>query len=300
MKQDSERNHQDRASVAPGLELVVAGLTDLGRVRKNNEDAFLIFDLSAPSATPPADASLAVGPRGLVLAVADGMGGSQAGEVASTLALDAVRRSLSGAPGGAMPDLALRRAIECANQEVFAAARAPETDGIGATLTACLVQGTTAYVAVVGDSRAYVLRGRRLVQLTHDQSYVQFLIDSGTLSARDASHSLLRNVVLQAVGKAPEVTVAMSRLALRRDDQLLLCTDGLTNMAQDGEVASLVASAMSPAMACVQLISRANQHGGRDNITVIVARVGGQVSEWRDDEDFAATFRILTTYEPDA
>jgi len=158
-----------------------------------------------------------------------------------------------------------------------------------------------AYVAEVGDSRAYALRGRRLVQLTTDQSYVQLLVDSGGLSREAASHSMLRNVILQAIGRAPAITVGMSRLDLRRGDHLLLCTDGLTNMATDEEVARIVFRAPSVDLACAQLIHRANEHGGRDNVTVILARVGGpEAPEGRADEGFSETFWILASYEPSA
>jgi serine/threonine protein phosphatase PrpC len=156
------------------VELTVCGRTDLGRVRRNNEDAFLVADLAAPCTEPPFGemVSYPVGDRGILVAVADGMGGSKAGEVASTLALSALRRGTAEALASLGPDAALKAGVELANREVREAASVREREGMGATLAACLVPGASAYVAGVGDSRAYALRGGRLLQLTRDQSWV--------------------------------------------------------------------------------------------------------------------------------
>jgi protein phosphatase len=155
-----------------GVELTVSGRTDLGRVRRNNEDAFLIADLSVAGTSSPFGelASFPVGDAGILVAVADGMGGSQAGEVASALALGALRRGTSEALEALGPDGALKAGVEIANREVRDAASAPEREGMGATLAACLVRGASAHVAGVGDSRCYALRRGHLVQLTKDQS----------------------------------------------------------------------------------------------------------------------------------
>ena len=287
----------NRASGA-GVELAVAGGTDIGRVRRNNEDAFVIADLSeqGTSPNPPRLMSLSVGYRGILLAVSDGMGGEQAGEVASALALEALRRGTSAALSSLAPDAALRAGVELANQEVSAAAAAPERERMGATLTACLVYGGVAYVAEVGDSRAYLLRRGRLVQLTRDQSFVQLLVDSGGLTRQAAGESILRNVILQAIGRIPELRVAMSRLELRRGDRLLLCTDGLTSMVADGDLAKIVSGGPGLDAACDRLIARANEQGGRDNVTVILADVSGpDVPEAREDGELADTFREDTT-----
>lgn len=279
--------------------MTVAGGTDLGRIRRNNEDAFLIADLSAQETTPnpPATVSLSVGDLGILLAVSDGMGGERSGEVASALALDALRQTTSAALARLAPDAALKAAVESANREVAdAAAASPERSGMGATLTACLVYGGVAHVAEVGDSRAYLLRRGRLVQLTRDQSFVQLLVDSGGLTPQAAGESMLRNVILQAIGKTPEITVAMSRLELRRGDRLLLCTDGLTSMVADDELATIVSDPPSLDVGCARLIARAIGQGGRDNVTVILADVSGpEVPEAREDGELSDTFREDTT-----
>jgi serine/threonine protein phosphatase PrpC len=289
----------EQASVAQ-VELTVSGRTDLGRVRKNNEDAFLVADLSIPGAGPPSGAlaPLRVGGRGVLVAVADGMGGSQAGEVASALALDALRRGTAEASAGLGPDAALKTGVERANDEVREAARAPERAGMGATLTACLVHGARAYLAQVGDSRGYVLRRGRLVQLTNDQSWRRLLVEIGKLTPEAAKQSFFRNVVLQAIGKTPQLSVEMSRLELRCGDRLLLCSDGLSGAVRDDDIASVISRARSIDEACDRLVGRANENGGRDNTTVVLVAVGGSgVPEPDEHEAFAGTFETLIPFE---
>jgi serine/threonine protein phosphatase PrpC len=282
------------------VELTAAGRTDLGRVRRNNEDAFLIADLSMPWTAPPFGelASFPLGDRGVLVAVADGLGGLRAGEVASTLSLEALRRGTSEALETLSPDEALKAGVEAANREVRQAASAPERDGMGATLTACLVRGASAYVAGVGDSRCYALRRTQLVQLTRDQNWVQLLVESGGIDREAARQSVFRNVVLQAIGKSPEVSVGMSRLDLRRGDRLLLCTDGLSGAVPDEDIARVISSAPSIVEACDRLVALANERGGRDNTTVVIVGVGGAgVPEADDDEAFSSTVQDLIPYE---
>lgn len=279
--------------------LSVAGATDVGRVRRNNEDGYVIADLSMPGDTTCGTRScVPVTGKGVLLAVADGVGGHRAGEVASAVALQALRQEALTSIATLDPQAALRTSVQRANSEVAVAASAPARSGMAATLTACLVQGFSAYLAEVGDSRAYVLRRGRLFQLTTDQSLVQLLVDSG-MSREDACHSQLKNVVLQAVGTGPEVRPGISRLELRRGDLLLLCTDGLTNMVAEEEMADIVLRTGSLEAACARLIACANEHGGRDNITMVLARIeGGQVSEASDEEPFRETFHTLAVFEP--
>lgn len=280
--------------------LRASGLTDLGRKRRNNEDALLIANLSDGRRVqePGRDIDLQVGERGILLAVCDGMGGSEAGEVASAMTLDALLRGTATAMDALGPQAALDAGGQLANREVSAAASTSERKGMGTTLTACLVHGTTAYVAEVGDSRAYVLRAGRLAQLTKDQSYVQLLVDSG-VSTRAARQSTFSNVILQAVGRAPALTLGLTRLSLRRGDTLLLCSDGLSNMVPDADIADILSRDAREAALCRSLVDRANDRGGKDNVTVIVARVSGSgVEEGPRDEDIADTVQTLGRYEP--
>jgi len=254
----------------------VAGLTDQGRVRKNNEDSFLIADLSRQKPEPGSlsKASLRVQGGGLLLAVADGMGGEKAGERASAIALEALLRSIGEAPSTVAAEDALRSAVEQANREVQAASQEPDCEGMGATLTACLFRDGAVDIAEVGDSRAYLLRDGRLQQLTKDQSFVQLLIDTQGLTEQEARASGYRNVILQAIGKTVDLQVGMSRLELQRGDRLLLCTDGLTAMTEDADIQQILLENAALDTACSRLVASANEHGGRDNITVILAGVG--------------------------
>ena len=270
--------------------LNVAGRTDVGCTRQQNEDAFVIVDLSDPSRTWSGE--IDISGRRVLLAVSDGMGGHQAGEVASAIAIATVIRSL-GAHANEPPDHALEFAVRDANDAVRAAATADDKRGMGATLTAVLIDGQDAWIAEVGDSRAYLLRNGQWRQLTRDQSLVQMLLDAGALTAEQARDSPQRNVILQAIGIAPTLTAAIARLQLRSGDRLLICCDGLSNELSDSELAAIVGEP-DPVSASEHAIAAANQHGGRDNITAIIAHVGGDGLEAAAaGEHITATYRVV-------
>jgi PPM family protein phosphatase len=253
------------------------GRTDVGRVRRNNEDAFVIADLMSgpPAQSVASPTEFDLGERGALLAVSDGVGGEQAGEVASALALDSLGREMSrGSASDA--EIALEESVQVANQRVLDAAHSARRRGMGTTLTAVLIHDHHAYVAEVGDSRAYLVRGHRAVQLTHDQSYVQLLLDAGAVTELQAETHEYRNVILQALGTQSKVIVALTRLSLCRDDRLVLCSDGLTAKVQDEEMRHVVSCATTPRAATDDLVAMANQRGGEDNITVVVAALEGQ------------------------
>ena len=259
-----------------GVGLEVYGRTDVGKVRTNNEDAFVVADLmvSQPIHAMQRPAELEVGKHGVLLAGSDGMGGAQAGEVASALTLHSLRRGLSERPPSTA-ERALTSSVERANRKVWDVAVGSGRKGMGATLTAVLVEGTRAYVAEVGDSRAYVLRSGRLIQLTHDQSCVQLMLDAGTLTREEAETFQFKNVIMQAIGTKPNVVVAMNRFTLRRGDWLLLCSDGLSGAVKDDEIRGVLVSSPSLEAACTRLIDLANSRGGEDNITVLLAETTG-------------------------
>ena len=281
------------------LSIWVAALSDVGRVRKNNEDAFTITDLATGRRLEGEEGPwrLFVGARGLLMALSDGMGGHEAGEVASALVLDALRAGLSADAGGDH-EQAIAAAVVRANDEVTRTAQATGKHGMGATLTAVQIVGRDAMIGQVGDSRAYVLRAGQLRQLTRDQSLVQLLVDQGTLSPETARQSSHKNVLLQAIGTSPEVKGAISRLKLRSGDRFLLCCDGLSNAVGDTELRDLVADS-DPDVACRKLIDLANLRGGGDNLTAIVACVeGGELEEPAPSETFADTFEVLRDFSP--
>ena len=145
---------------------------------------------------------------------------------------------------------------------------------MGATLTALLFWGPDVYVAEIGDSRAYLLRGGSMVQLTRDQTYVQQLVDAGGLTPEEAEKSDLSSVILQAMGLAPHIDVVLNRVALRKDDRFVVCSDGLSGPLADREMQDIIAESPTLESACATLIEAAVDNGGEDDITVVLADLG--------------------------
>ncbi len=285
------------ATTAP-FYLSVAGHTDVGKVREKNEDAFVVADLTGGTLLDGnPHARFDVGERGVLLAVSDGMGGAQAGEVASALVVETLTRAMATAEPDMPRDALMNDAIQKAHRAVWDTAKR-EAKKMGATLTAVFVHAGQAYIAEVGDSRAYLIRAGKMCQLTHDQSMVQMLVDTGVLEPEQAEHSPIRNVILQAMGNQPNVKVALGRLELRDRDCLVLCSDGLTGHVHDDEIRDMVVASGRPEIAARQLVDLANERGGKDNITVVVAGVGGGLMRPGEDETISQTFEVLTTFDP--
>ena len=239
--------------------LAVASLSDVGCVRKNNEDSKGVFEGS--------DAA-----RGHLLVLADGMGGSAAGEVASGIAVETVRTAYFDASASGPPAEALRRAIEAANESIHRrAADDPRLGGMGTTCTAASVVGRSIWFAHVGDSRLYMAAGGSLTQLTRDHSLAAELARAGN---RGGTPARAKNVLTRCLGVKPEVKVDVSEQAvpLSDDAALVLCTDGLTNLVEDGEILHVVSMHL-PDGACRRLVQLAKERGAPDNVTVIVARL---------------------------
>lgn len=286
----------------PGIAAIVyaVGVTDTGRVRAVNEDAFVIADMSADMATATSRGPLFnVGSRGVLLAVSDGMGGAEAGEVASALALESLREHLDDSCRASDILQSVKCAVEAANRDVVVAAREPSHGGMGATLVAVIVHRALAHIASVGDSRVYLIRGGEILQLTQDQSYVEVLIGAGVISREEAQTSPYRNVILQAMGRRDAVTVALVRLALRLGDVLLLCSDGLSNKVADAEMLRIVSDSATHEQACARLIELANERGGEDNITVIIAEVAGlELAKPTSSEAVTETIEVVQKFDP--
>jgi PPM family protein phosphatase len=234
--------------------ITATGGSDVGQVREGNEDALLLKDS--------------------VFAVADGMGGHLAGEVASAEALKPIEalegRIFDDAP---LAVEALRRAVVEANDTVSRMAiDNPSYRGMGTTLTAALVEGRRLHVAHVGDSRAYLLRNGSFAQLTDDHTFVQHLIDEGRITREEAASHPQRSVVTRAIGVSPDVEVDSLSLDLRAGDQILLCSDGLTGVVDDTTIAAVLNETTDGDAAVTELIERANAAGGPDNITVVLLR----------------------------
>ena len=270
----------------PSTEPVVVnvfGRTDVGRMREHNEDAFVVADLTRGQATlQPEVRSHAVGERGTLFMVCDGMGGAAAGEIASAMAIDAILREITASlasvdtPNEEAFATAIKHATSAANAEIHMfAVEHPEFRGMGTTATVAGVLGDSVYLAQVGDSRAYLVRGGVGQQITKDQSLMQKLVEAGELTEEEAALSERRNIILQALGPEPQIKIDLTHQQLRRGDVLVLCSDGLSGQMKTDEIARIVSEEDDPMTACKRLIDRANDNGGPDNITVIVARFDG-------------------------
>ena len=283
------------------IHVTAYGQTDIGRQRKRNEDAFLIADLTGGALVSDPDSKrFEVGRRGVLLAVSDGVGGHRAGDVASALVIESLRRAMSEARGSLPPDTLIEEAAKRANREVWEAAHAPGRENMGATLTAGYIYGSDLYVAEVGDSRGYLLRNGKMTQITRDQSFVQFLIDTGQASPEEAKHSHLKNVILQAMGGEASVQVALGRLELRDRDCILLCSDGLTNKLSDDAIRGIILGAANLEAAGGTLVAKANERGGEDNITVILAGVSGDMNRPATGETASDTLVPLQEFQTGA
>jgi serine/threonine protein phosphatase PrpC len=275
------------------VELGVWGVTDVGVARKNNEDCFLVVDLTETSEVTHAS-STEVGEKGILLIVSDGMGGENAGEVASAITVasmrDYVQAGLHDDPGEA-----LAASVVHASKKVMEAATAPERAGMGAAVVSVLVRQGIAHVTEIGDCRAYLHRSGALTQLTKDQTHVQVLIDQGLMTPEAAKKSRAKSVVLQAVGKTEDLSVTQRALALREGDRLLLCSDGLTVNVTDAEIAEKLGGQLEGAVE--SLIALANERGGIDNVTVVIAEVTGALQPSRPEEKVQETFQTVREFE---
>lgn len=262
----------------------VFGKTDLGRTREHNEDTFLVADLSTGNASlQPEVRNHQIGPRGSLFIVADGMGGAAAGELASAMAAEIIHRHMATTWASDRTSTAARfafrmkEAVELANTEIYTYAREhPEVRGMGTTVTTAGIFGSDLYLAQIGDSRAYLVRGADAIQLTKDQSLMQRLVDAGELTEDEAEQSERRNIILQALGPDPRVKVDLTHQPVRRGDTLILCSDGLSGLVRREEFASLAQQHDDPQALCAALIDLANARGGPDNITVVTARFEGE------------------------
>ena len=259
------------------------GMSDMGRVRKNNEDNFVICDLSSGEicVNPPLR-DRAVGPRGSLFMVADGMGGEASGEVASQIAVSTVPKRLYdnlktvGRASETNFVLLLREAIEFANQIIYQRAQGGEEHkGMGTTTTAAAILGSYLFVAQVGDSRAYLIRNKKMVQLTRDQTFLNYLEEIGAEMPPDPEKDSRKSILTQAVGSSENLDVKVTYTRLRNGDGLLLCSDGLYNMVGPADLVALANREDTLAGKCKALIAKGNEQGGTDNITVILAEFSG-------------------------
>ena len=240
------------------ISLHSAGATDVGRWRDNNEDSYLII------------------PQARVLALADGMGGAAAGEVASQYFVDMVRIAFSepaSPPKDTVPDR-IQHVFESANERMLEhIIQHPADTGMGCTADLLVFDGERYIIGHVGDSRVYLLRDGRLQQLTKDHSLVQSQVDRGMLTPEEAKHHFRKNILLRAVGTDSSMACDIVQGAVLGSDIFLLCSDGLTDMVENADIEIVLASAESLEQKVERLISAALEAGGKDNVPVILCEV---------------------------
>jgi protein phosphatase len=267
----------------------------VGRVRKGNEDNYLLLHISdSKTWTSSQDADefviesqkFEIDDKGVVLAVSDGMGGALAGEVASKMAVDTVSQRFldddsekTNAPENSGESLInkLYDATVYANALIHRQGRSdPQYNGMGATFTGMGITPQAVDLVQVGDSRAYLVRNGKIYQITKDQSLVQQLIDAGQIKPEEAETHTLKNVILQALGAQNEIYPVAARLLPQRDDVLLVCSDGLSNKIGGADMQRIILKNLNQLeMACSELVKVANERGGEDNISLILARLSG-------------------------
>jgi PPM family protein phosphatase len=261
----------------------VFGRTDVGRTREHNEDAFVVADLTRNDASlQPSVRQHRVGERGTLFMVADGMGGAAAGEIASQMATEIVLKELrknwipSDDQSAETFAICLKRAAQAANTAIHGYASShQEFRGMGTTATIAGLLADTLYLCQVGDSRGYLVRDGVARQITKDQSLMQKLIEAGELTEEEAAQSERRNIILQALGPEANIKVDLTYQRLRRGDILMLCSDGLSGQVTKDQIGETIANEPDLVSACKKLIDLANQAGGPDNITVIIAKFDG-------------------------
>ena len=263
------------------------GLTDAGRVRSSNEDQFLVAELSRSLRVQQTSLTQATSyrsrSRGHVFLVADGMGGHAAGEVASALTVETVEgfvvellRRFSNLQAddesGVLADL--REAVRQADARIFEESEHhPELAGMGTTLTLAFSSGRRLFVFHAGDSRCYLCRAGQLARLTEDHTVTADLVRRGAITPEEARHHPSRHIVTNILGGGQSgVHVDVRRVDLEAGDALLICSDGLTDMLDDARIAAALMAEPEPEAACARLIAEANEAGGKDNITAVIAR----------------------------
>ncbi|MGC2235499.1 MAG: protein phosphatase 2C domain-containing protein [Pyrinomonadaceae bacterium] len=268
----------------------------IGRVRRGNEDNYLLLHVTGlktwMSSQDPGEfiiesQKFEIDESGVILAVSDGMGGALAGEVASQMAVETVSQKFldedperTYSPNDFENESLIGKLYNAtlyANHLIHQQGRSdPQFNGMGATFTGIGITAEAVDLIQVGDSRAYLIRGNKIYQITKDQSLVQQLIDANQISPEEAETHTLKNVILQALGAQNEIYPVAARLMPQRDDVLILCSDGLSNKINGMDMQRIVAANPDRLeMACAELVKEANERGGEDNITVIVAKLTG-------------------------
>lgn len=253
------------------MKITAFGMSDVGKVRSNNEDNYVIYDVNSGqigNIPDPVDID-----EGILLLVADGMGGAAAGEIASetvvSVSTQYIKDNFSQKPEDIVPQALIESHLQCHRiiQEN------PSYNGMGSVATLGFLSDKSLYVGQIGDSRLYLYRNKTLIQITEDQNFVSELVKIGIITPEQAIYHPQRNAVTQAVGAMDAIVPAVNRLDLEPGDKLLFCSDGLNSMVGDIEIQIIVESYTDLEETVQELINTANHNGGYDNITLILAEV---------------------------
>jgi protein phosphatase len=271
-----------------GDNIVVSGMTDVGLVRDHNEDSYIVLH---------DDSRLGSGDT--VMAVADGMGGHAAGEIASSITISDIKSRFYTEEHHNLDTREflgfLGRTLETANRSVFEAGQNNSRRGMGTTCILVVLRGSRLHYAHVGDSRAYLVRRGRIRQITIDHSWVQESVDAGIFTAEEARTHPNRNVITRAIGLDPEVKVDLGSQELKNGDLVILCSDGLNSMVSDTVIQNMALSCRDDDV-CQALVTAAKEAGGDDNITVITAKFDRAKS--LNEEDVDISYRDTVDMRP--
>jgi serine/threonine protein phosphatase PrpC len=267
----------------------IFGISNVGLIRHDNQDSFLIANLETGDiATMSAPSLVSVHTAPFIVVVADGVGGAASGALASSIATETILSELHRwwhkVPKRTPESIeaAMKRGIDIANKAIHQKANtSPEHHGMGTTTTLALVLDGEAFIAQVGDSRAYLVRKGAAKQLTKDQSFVQRLIDAGRMTAKEAAQSEHRNIILQALGPEEKVVTDFYRVKLENGDVLVVCSDGLSNQVSAEEIGRITRGAGGPEDICHALVEEAMHTGAPDNVTVVTARLRTPDGDYR-------------------
>jgi len=314
--------NSDRRAICTGVDFQASAASHAGARRRNNQDRYFVGRLQRSSDTiiegdavdlqqdeqessekPEFNYS---GGTGAILIVADGVGGNVAGDVAAELAIASFVEFLGGQTDEAYADAKqavywenlLQRAIQHCQSRVLEYQHAfPNCDGMGTTFTACILVGSRAYIVHAGDSRAYLSRGRNLIQLTVDQTFTQKMVEEGGMTLRQASKSPLSHCIWSSLGgKEPSLEPQVFCLDIQEHDKILLCSDGLTNELARGDLRRLLGGDKHVVQRCKEMIEQALRNGGRDNITVVVGEFRSIDNESTVVQEYPASLHNLSRF----
>lgn len=281
-------------------DISVYAQTDVGRVRKGNEDNFLVIDTTSEHLDSLSEVRKCnLNEKNNFFMVADGMGGPEAGEIASRLAVSTVLQEMKSKTASTESEFVqmLDDLLQKANSVIFEkAGQHPKMHGMGTTATLAGILNSKLYIGQAGDSRAYIIRKNTITQVTKDQSYVNHLVEAGSITSEEAETHPQKNVILQALGAQASLMVAITSVEICQDDYLLLCSDGLSGLIKKEEMKIIIQSSSCLTATCKELIDLTNKRGGRDNITLIIAHFSSKALSLPNNNE-AVKYKTISEFK---